>query len=231
VVSPDGTRRFVSVGWAGHIGVLTGVNDARLSIGQIGADTADATLRGEPMVFLMRRVLEASGSLEEAAQIIRDAPRTVGVNYVLGDAKARRGIVVETTWHHLRQFEANDPAEHGVAYARPMVDAVARADAAVDPQIRDRQRASKGDPRRPGLEPPSGSAYEVRYLQQVEGLQARTGALDAEGARAIARAIAPDSNVQSVVFAWPDLWVANADGLTPAARTAYQRFDLEQLLD
>ena len=41
--------------------------------------------------------------------------------------------------------------------------------------------------------------------------------------------VAPDSNVQSVVFAWPDVWVANAQGLTPAARTTYHRFNLEQL--
>jgi hypothetical protein len=219
------------VGWAGFIGVLTGINDARISIGQIGAETVDATLRGEPMAFLMRRVLESSGNLEEAAAAIRSARRTVGVNYVLGDAKVPRGIVLESTWHHVRQFEANDPAEHGVAYARPLIDAVARADTAIDPQIRDRQLASKGDPRRPGLEPPGGSAYEVRYLKQIEGLTARAGRLDAEGATGIAKAIAPDSNVQSVIFAWPELWVANADGRIPAARTAYTRLDLTDLLD
>ncbi|MBI4343369.1 MAG: neutral/alkaline non-lysosomal ceramidase N-terminal domain-containing protein [Candidatus Omnitrophica bacterium] len=229
VVRPAGKRAFVNVGWAGFIGVLTGVNDAQLSVGQVGAETADATFRGLPMAFLLRRVLEEAQTLEAAAALIQRAPRTVGVNYVVADAKARRGVVLETTRRYCRIFEADDAAERGVGYARPMPDAVFRADTAVDPRIRERQFASKGNPSRPGLEPPAGSAYAVRYLGQAEGLRERFGRLDAEGAKTIARRVAPDSNVQSVIFAWPELWVANAQGLAPAAQNPYQLFELEQL--
>ena len=231
VVRPAGKRAFINIGWAGFMGVLTGINDAGLSIGQVGADTVDATFRGEPMAFLMRRVLEEAGSVDDAAALIASARRTVGVNYVIADAKAGRAVAMETTARRARIFEANDPAEQGIAYARPIEDAVFRADTAIDPVIRGRQRASGGDPARPGLEAPSGSAYETRYLGQAAGLQGRYGALDAAAAQAIARAIAPDSNVQSVVFAWPDLWVANARGRTPAARTPYHHLDLSRLLE
>ena len=230
VVRPSGRRAFVNVGWAGFIGVLTGVNDAQLSIGQIGAETVDATFRGEPMAFLMRRVLEEAEDVEEAARTIREARRTVGVNYVVADAKANRALVLETTRRRVRVFEADDAAEHRVPYARPMPDAVFRADTAIDPAIRGRQLASSGDPRWPGLEQPGGSAYETRYLGQAAGLAAHFGGLDVAHAQAIARAVAPDSNIQSVVFAWPEAWVANADGLTPAARTSYHRLDLAELL-
>ena len=161
--------------------------------------------------------------------MIQRAQRTVGVNYVAADAKARRAVAVETTLRHARVFTADDPAEHVVRYARPMIDAVFRADAAMDPVIRDRQLASDGDPARPGLEPPGGSAYDTRYLGQAAGLAAHYGALNPDSAQAIAKAIAPGSNVQSVIFAWPDVWVANAQGTTPAARTTYYRFDLERL--
>ena len=229
VVRPSGKHAFVNVGWAGFIGVLSGVNDAQISIGQVGAETVDATFRGEPMVFLMRRVLEEADGVDEAARLIRGATRTVGVNYVVADAKARRALAIETTRRHVRVFEADDPAEHLVSYARPMVDAVFRADVAVDSAIRDRQLASHGEPRRPGLEPPGGSAYDVRYLGQAAGLQAHVGRLDPAAARSIARVVAPDSNVQSMIVAWPDLWVANARGTTPAARTTYHHLDLEQL--
>ena len=231
VVHPDGKRAFVNAGWAGFIGVLTGVNDARLSVGQVGAETVDATFQGEPMAFLMRGVLETAGTVEEAAAIVTAAPRTVGVNYVFSDAGAKRAIVLETTHRHARSFQADDPAEHGVSYARPMPDAVFRADAAMDPVIRDCQLASRGDPRRPGLEDPAGSsAYDVRYLGQADGLMAQFGTLDPESAKQIARAVAPNSNVQSVVVAWPDLWVANAQGTTPAARTTYHHLNAAKLL-
>ena len=172
VVRPDGKRAFVNIGWAGMIGVLTGVNEAQLSIGQVGAETMDADFRGEPMVFLMRRILEEADDVEAAARLMREATRTVGVNYVVADAKARRALAIETTRSHVRVFEADDAAEHGVSYARPMVDAVFRADTAIDPTIRERQIASNGDPRRPGLEDPLGSsAYDVRYLGQANGLK------------------------------------------------------------
>jgi hypothetical protein len=231
VVRPAGRRAFVSFGWAGFVGVLTGVNDAQLSIGQVGAETTDATYRGEPMAFLMRRVLEQADGLEEAAAVIREAKRTVGVNYVIADAEARRAVALETTRTHARIFEADDAAERAVAYARPMADAVFRADTAFDPVIRNLQIASDGDPRRPGPEDPSGSsAYSTRYLGQAAGLSAYFGVLDPAAARQIAGAVAPDSNIQSVVFAWPEAWVANAQGTTPAAKTPYHRLDVEQLL-
>jgi hypothetical protein len=183
------------------------------------------------MVFLMRRVLEEADDLEDAAALIAGAQRTVGVNYVVADASARRAVAIETTRRHVRVFQADDPAEREVAYARPMMDVVFRADTAMDPAIRDRQLASHGDPRRPGLEDPAGSsAYDTRYLGQAEGLSTSFGGLEGGRAQGIARAVAPGSNVQSVIFAWPDLWVANAHGTTPAVQTTYHRLNAQQLL-
>ena len=45
----------------------------------------------------------------------------------------------------------------------------------------------------------------------------------------IARAIAPSSNIQSVVFAYPQIWVANASGRRPAAGGRFLQVDLEDL--
>jgi len=231
VVRPQGKRAFVNVGWAGFIGVLTGVNDARISIGQIGAETVDARFSGEPMVLLMRRVMETAADLDEASSQILTARRTVGVNYVIADAKVPRAVVLETTAHHARVFSADDVLEHTVPYARPTPDAVFRADTAIDQTIRERQLASHGNPTRPGLEDPMGSsAYDLRYVGQAAGLHAHVGQLDAEKAQEIARAVAPSSNVQSVIMAWPDLWIANADGLTRAAHTPYHHLNLPDLL-
>ena len=231
VVHPAGRHAYVNIAWAGFTGVLTGINDQQLSVGQVGAETVEATFHGEPMVFLLKRVLQDATNTDEAADIVTRARRTVGVNYIFADAKAKRAIVVETNARHVRVFQADDPIEHGVSYAHPAVDAVFRADAAMDPVIRDRQLASHGDPARPGLEDPSGSsAYDIRYLGQAAGMQAHYGVLDAESAKDIARKVAPRSNVQSVVFAWPEAWVANAVGLMPAAQTTYHRLDLKRLL-
>lgn len=230
VVRPNGKQAFVNVAWAGFTGVLTGINERGLSIGQVGAESKDVTFRGEPMVFLMRRVMEEPEDLDEAVRIIETAKRTMGINYVIADAKAGRAVAIETTRSYAKVFRDEDPAEQAVAYAKPLRHAVVRADTAMDPLVRDRQLASKGDPTRPGLEDPSGSsAYDVRYVKTAGGITGKFGALDAEAAKEIMRSVAPSSNVQSVVFAWPELWVANAEGLVRAAESGYHRLDLDAL--
>jgi hypothetical protein len=45
----------------------------------------------------------------------------------------------------------------------------------------------------------------------------------------IAREIAPASNIQSVIYAFPDFWVANAKNGIPAAQTEYIHFNFEEL--
>lgn len=58
------------------------------------------------------------------------------------------------------------------------------------------------------------------------------GQITPEVAREIARAIAPTSNIQSVVYSPSTLefWVANADTKIWAARRPYQHFSFSQLL-
>jgi len=231
VVRRKGKHAFINVGWAGIIGVLSGISDARISIGQIGAETVDTSRKGMPMVFLMRSVLEDSDNLREAEEQIIRTPRTIGTNYIVADASLRKGLVIETTASRARSFQADDPIEHGISYARPLEHVVFRADTAMDPAIRDSQTASNGNPGRPGLEDPAGSsAYEVRYLGQAEQLEQRAGNLDLEGALEILKAVAPSSNVQSVIFAWPDVLIANAEGMKRAAWTPYHRLNAESLL-
>lgn len=229
VYHPAGRHPFVNVGWLGFIGVISGVNDQGISVGEIGAETEDAGLAGVPMPFLQRRVLEESGDLREAVGIVCDSPRTVGYNYLFADAQEKQAVVLETTRSACSVFWMD--AEPEVPYAVRVPNAILRSDFALDPRVRDQQQAARGDPDKPGLEPPLGSsAYEVRYRGQGLLLQQFHGAIDPEVAMAIARAIAPPSNMQSVVFAYPQMWVANAQGRQPAAAGTYREINLEALL-
>jgi len=230
VVHPEGKQAFINIGWAGFIGTLTGISEEGISVGQIGAESTDVSFKGLPMVFLMRRVLEEAMDLKQAAQIVSDAPRTVGINYVFADAKAQKAIAIETTHSYARTFKDYDPSEQLVTHARPIKDTVFRSDTAFDPVIRNLQIASGGKPKKSGLELPTGSAYEVRYLKQAEGIEESYGRLDIDKVKKIVKSVAPSSNVQSVIFAWPDVWIANAEGKTRAAHTEYHHLNLEQLL-
>jgi len=229
VYHPTGGHPFVSLGYFGFIGVLSGVNEGGISVGQVGAKSVDQTVRGLPMPFLLRRVLEEAGDLPTAIRLVQEAPRTAGFHYVFADAVRRQAVALETTQSHCAVFWAGDDAARDVPYAVPVPEVTVRADPALDPAVRDTQRCSKGDPSVPGLEPPAGKAYDVRYRQHTLMIRERYGVLDPEAMMAIAKAIAPPSNVQSIVFAFPDMWVANARGTSPAAQQPYVRYDLRTL--
>ena len=207
VHEPKGRRPFVSVGWLGFIGVLSGINRSGISVAEIGAETTDANLRGVPMPFLLRRVLEESDNLEQAAKIIKMGPRTVGYNYLLADAKTREAVALETTRQHSALFRMEEGC-------------LVRSDYALDPVVRGLQTERA---------PEKTNAYTVRYRGQQELLERFRGKIDPEVAMAVARAIAPSSNIQSVIYAYPQIWVASAYRRRPAAQGTYLQVDLEDL--
>lgn len=229
-VHPDGKNAFVHFGYTGFIGVLTGINEHAISVGQIGCDTVDYTLEGEPMPFLLRRVLEESGDLETASAVVEKASRTYGYNYIFANAKAQRAVALETTAHHFSLFHENDSRERESGYGLTMDNVIIRSDTAFDPAVRSFQTASGGNPDSPELETPSGKAYEIRYRRQAELVQKAYGSIDEQVVVSTAEEIAPGSNIQSVVFAYPEVWVANAEGDLRAVDTEYHHFNIEELL-
>lgn len=229
LLRPAGGQAFVNIGWLGFIGVISGINENQISVGEIGAETVDAHWKGIPMPFLQRQVLEEAQNLEDAVHIVQSTPRTGGYNYLFGDAKGKKAVALETTKSRVAVFWP-DEVNRSQPFVVSVPNAVFRSDWAVDPQVREFQLACKGDPRRPGLESPRGStAYDVRYAGQGQLLLRFHGQIDSEVAMAIARAIAPSSNIQSVVYAYPELWVANASKRRPAAMGKFMHLDLADL--
>ncbi len=239
VVRPARGLPFVNVGWSGFLGAVSGMNAAGLSIAEITARSAADRLAGRPMVVRLREVLQEARTLEEAVAILTRGRRTHGFNYVVASALEDAAAAVEVNAEAYARFAPGDPREAAGAtgrWARTLPGVVVRASFCLDPRLRAAERAVGGDPERPGLEPPRGAGYRVRYRRQAELLAGRLGHLDVAAAEAIARAIAPASNLQSVVYRFPELYVANAAPLTRfdeqakwAARAAaqpYRRFDL-----
>ncbi len=225
-IEMPGRIPYVNIGYYGFTGVLSGINGKGISVGQIGASSKDESMEGVPMPFLLKRILSESESLEDAAAIFKRSDRTRGYNYVIADALRQKAMVVETTQHHLAIFADNDPEEAKAAYSFCLSNAVFRGDPALDSTIRDLQWASKGNPNKPGAEQPGGSAYEIRYLKHGQLVQKYYGQIDSDIAKTIAQEVAPGSNIQSVIYAFPDFWVANAKDNLPAAKTPYAHFNL-----
>ncbi|MFQ6000934.1 MAG: C45 family autoproteolytic acyltransferase/hydrolase [Anaerolineae bacterium] len=105
---PEVGNAFVSLSGPGMVGVNMGLNEERISVAYLDVPSLDSSLRGVPLPFTLRRVLQYSGDLPQALRIIASAPRTGGANVVIGDGKPASAAVLELSAHRHALFEAQD---------------------------------------------------------------------------------------------------------------------------
>ncbi len=226
VVEPEGLHPYAAPGYAGLIGVLSGMNMEGLSVGMIGAITEDKSLRGLPLELTLRRVLEECGDLDEVTALIKNVRRTVGFNYVVADGDARDARVYETTHRHVVVFGPNDPRET-VEYAVPIEDAVFRSDEAMDPLVRSLQRCANA----PNL-PYGSNSYDHRYLGIANRVREHYGAIDQNIALEILKATAMrNANLHAMLTnsTTREMWVARAVNGQNASEQRFVRYDLNRL--
>jgi hypothetical protein len=96
VLRPDVGNAWVNIGYAGFIGTVTAMNEKRISIGEMGG-RGEGHWDGKPMAQLLRDVMEKAGTLDQALDLMRRAPRTCEYYYVIADAKAKRAVGVKAT--------------------------------------------------------------------------------------------------------------------------------------
>lgn len=94
-VHPDGKYPFASVGWAGLLGVVTGVNARGVFVALDPTRTDDPLEAGAPLPLLLRQVLEDADTLEQALEILQAAPVRTSGAVLVGDGRQRRAVVVE----------------------------------------------------------------------------------------------------------------------------------------
>ncbi len=95
VVKPTGKHAFVSIGYPGLVGVISGINEAGLAVATLdvyksGDGSNVFNPKGCPLAMTYRRVLEECTTVEEAQKLLEDAPRTTYMNLVVCDSKQAR---------------------------------------------------------------------------------------------------------------------------------------------
>lgn len=96
VVAPEGQIPFVTIGYAGFIGSVSGMNARGISLGEMGG-RGEGKWDGVPMATLMRRAMEECTTLDEVMALWTDSPRTCEYYYVFADGKTRRSVGVAAT--------------------------------------------------------------------------------------------------------------------------------------
>jgi hypothetical protein len=119
-IARPGVNRFVTVGYLGFIGSVTGMNEKQVAIGEMGGD-GQGDWDGIPMSLLIRQALEDCNTLEEAEKFMRESPRTCEYYYVLSDGKGPSAIGVAAT---PKKFETFGPGVWHERLPTPVKDAV-----------------------------------------------------------------------------------------------------------
>jgi len=247
VVKPEDKHAFVSVGYAGFIGSVTGMNEKKIAMGEIGGD-GYGQWNGIPMAFMIREVLENAASLEEAKTFLETSPRTCEYYYVLSDGNQEKAVGVYATASQLHFIEPGSSyslmAPHGLPqnYGENGVDDkfFMASYSAVQSDYQYRIHDEKGNLIALFNRQPEhcvvlrGFGYPERYPVVAERIRDLYGKIDVEHLQEIIKCPATnETNLHNAIFrpSTLDLWVSHAgeDG-TPASEQAYIQYNLGDLL-
>lgn len=247
VVKPEDKHAFASVGYAGFVGSITGMNEMKISIGEIGGD-GYGQWDGVPMSLLMREVLENAGTIEEAKAIFQETPRTCEYYYVVSDGNEEKAVGVYATASQVQFIEPGTSyalmAPHGLPhnYGENGNDDkfFMNAFSLVTSDFQYRVHDALGELIALFNQQPSnciilrGFGYPERYPIVAERMQDLYGKIDVEHLQDIIKAPATnETNLHNAIFrpSTLDLWVSHAgsDG-EPASEQPYTFYNLLELL-
>ncbi len=186
VHQPDVGNASVTYSYAGFIGCISGMNDKHMAFGEMGyGDPDEETLEGIPFIFLYRKLMRESQTIDDALEIIQNVKRTCSYIYVISDAKksSEKALLIANNAKEVVVFKENQDI--------------------YDPQSKTTY---------PKIDDVVYGSAEGDKLHQI--ITEKYGQIDLPVIKEIAKEIAAKSNVQNVIFNPETLesWVSNAKG-------------------
>lgn len=93
----NGRTRYQLVGWPGFIGAFSGIAPGRFAVTLNAVISDDAACIAEPVVFLLRRVLDQASSFDEALRVLSTAPIASDCLLLLSGVRDGEFVVIERT--------------------------------------------------------------------------------------------------------------------------------------
>jgi isopenicillin-N N-acyltransferase like protein len=221
VAEPQQGNAFINATYAGFIGCVTGMNNQKIAIGEIGGK-GYGSWNGLPMAFLLRQILQYASTLEEIKYILNVTPRTCEYYYIFSDGKTKDSIAAYATAKDLVFIYPGTtyflPPTLPCSQQTPTANEC-RAMPALYTQPEDTLVLTRG----------------THFSLLVERLKNSFGRITPSDLKeAIKQPVAHPSNLHNVIFAPEtlELWISHASAdNAPACDQPYCHFEMSSLLE
>jgi len=104
IYNPERGYRFAVHNYPAFVGTMSGMNEKGLVISSnySMALKEELAINGLPYMFMLRNVLQNAATIDEALEIIKNTPRTIGLTLLLADGKTPQAVVVEITANRMQ---------------------------------------------------------------------------------------------------------------------------------